>query len=72
VRKRIAIALLELAKIQQSNTFKASRQDLAAMAGTAVETAIRILSEFNKDGYIKSKGSTITLLQPEKLKNLPF
>lgn len=72
VRKRIAIALLELAKIQQSNTFKASRQDLAAMAGTAVETAIRILSEFNKDGYIQSKGSTITLLQPEKLKNLPF
>jgi len=53
-------------------TMSISRDDLAAMVGTATESVIRTLSEFKQDGYIAVKGSNITILQPEKLKNFRF
>ena len=77
VRKRVADALLKLSekyKNEDSDSFSMaiSRDDLAAIVGTATESVIRTLSEFKADGYISIKGSTITILQEDKLKNFRF
>src|SRR6195952_2240944 len=69
VRKKMAEALLRLHK-QQANeaiTFKAAREDLAAMAGMATETVSRTLSDFKEEGLIEKTGSTITLLDVPRL-----
>jgi CRP-like cAMP-binding protein len=44
-----------------------SRQDIADMAGTVLETAIRTLSRFQKQGLIETKEGHITLLRPHQL-----
>lgn len=44
-----------------------SRQDIADMAGTVIETAIRTLSKFQRQGYIETKGGQIILLKPHQL-----
>ena len=76
VRKRVADALVKLCekyKTEDSNFKMAiSRSDLASMVGTATESVIRILSEFKEDGYVKIEGSTINVLQLEKLKNIKY
>jgi len=77
VRKRVADSLLKLeAKYKKENqenfNIAISRDDLASIVGTATESVIRTLSEFKHDGYISIKGSSITILQPEKLKNFRF
>lgn len=77
VRKRVADSLLKLeAKYKgDSNdqfSMAISRDDLASIVGTATESVIRTLSEFKHDGYIAIKGSNITILDPEKLKNFKF
>ena len=45
-----------------------TRMDLANIIGTAVETVIRLLSEFKDDKYIAIKGRKIFLLDPAGLK----
>ena len=76
VRKRVAESLLQLFKRysdQQTNdTFQIaiSRDDVANMAGTSTETAIRTLSDFKEEKLIEIKGSTINILSKEKLQNL--
>lgn len=76
VRKRVADALLKLSNKYQGEadnfSMAISRDDLAAIVGTATESVIRTLSEFRNDGYISIKGSTITILQADKLKNFMF
>ncbi|MBI3135723.1 MAG: response regulator [Bacteroidetes bacterium] len=77
VRKRVADSLLKLSeKYNPGNdpnfSMSISRDDLAAIVGTATESVIRTLSEFKADGYINIKGSNITILAPEKLKNFRF
>jgi CRP-like cAMP-binding protein len=77
VRKRVAVALVKLAGTFQKDendqfTMAISRDDLAAIVGTATESVIRTLSEFKADGYISIKGSTITILKLEELKNFRF
>jgi CRP-like cAMP-binding protein len=77
VRKRVADALLKLEtkykkENQENFNIAISRDDLASIVGTATESVIRTLSEFKHDGYIVIKGSNITILQPEKLKNFRF
>ena len=77
VRKRVADSLLKLESTFRKEedepfTISISRDDLAAMVGTATESVIRTLSEFKQDGYITIKGSNITIIQPEKLKNFRF
>ncbi|MFT5823737.1 MAG: CRP-like cAMP-binding protein/CheY-like chemotaxis protein [Crocinitomix sp.] len=76
VRKRVADSLLKLsAKYSEGEgdfSMSISRDDLAAIVGTATESVIRTLSEFKADGYISIKGSAITILRPEKLKNFMF
>jgi CRP-like cAMP-binding protein len=44
-----------------------SRQDIADMAGTVIETAIRALSKFQKQGLIETREGYIILLQPHRL-----
>lgn len=77
VRKRVADSLLKLeAKYKNDNqdpfSIAISRDDLASIVGTATESVIRTLSEFKQDGYISIKGSNITIIEPEKLKNFRF
>jgi CRP-like cAMP-binding protein len=44
-----------------------SRQDVADMAGTVIETAIRALSKFQKQGLIETRDGHIILLQAHRL-----
>lgn len=74
VRERLAEALLLLQKTYQERegsagpfTIAISREDLASIVGTAKETTIRLLSEFKEEGLISAKGSSITILDQEKL-----
>jgi CRP-like cAMP-binding protein len=51
-----------------SNVFKyLTRKDLAELSAMSTEGAVRILSEFDKDGIIKLKGKDIKILDLEKL-----
>jgi CRP-like cAMP-binding protein/CheY-like chemotaxis protein len=75
VRKRVSGALIlleERYKKNSSNNFSISisREDLANIVGTATESLIRTLSEFKDDKLIEIKGSNITILNSEKLRNL--
>ena len=44
-----------------------SRQDVADMAGTVVETAIRTMSKFQKQGLVETREGHIVLLDPHRL-----
>ena len=44
-----------------------SRQDIADMAGTVIETAIRALSKFQKQGLIETREGHIVLLEAHRL-----
>lgn len=67
VRKRMAEALLRLQRQQTDDSFKISREDLAAMAGMATETVSRTLSDFKDENLIDKKGSVITILDLSRL-----
>jgi CRP/FNR family transcriptional regulator len=69
VEKRIATVLLKLAeklgKPEERGIrlkIHLSRQDLADMAGTTIETAIRVLSKFTKDRFLIKEGKSIIIL----------
>lgn len=47
-----------------------SKQDLASYAGTTYETIFRMLQELTEEGLLKSEGKDITILEPERLKEL--
>jgi CRP/FNR family transcriptional regulator, polysaccharide utilization system transcription regulator len=75
VRKRAADALLVLQKRYHDGSDKPfsmaiSREDLANMVGTATESLIRTLSDFREEGLVEISGSTITLLNAEKLRRM--
>ena len=70
VRKRVAESLLNLADKDDGHV-RMFRGDLASVVGAAKETLIRTLSEFNLEGLIDIKGSTITVLNREKLLAMP-
>jgi CRP-like cAMP-binding protein/CheY-like chemotaxis protein len=69
VRKKMAEALLRLyrQKGSKEESFRISREDLAAMAGMATETVSRTLSDFKEEGLIEKSGSNITLIDPARL-----
>lgn len=71
VRKKVANALVEIATKRDVLSFEISREDLAAMAGTARESVARTLSDFKSEGLIDLSGSSITILQLDKLQSLP-
>jgi CRP-like cAMP-binding protein len=75
VRKRVANSLVAMCDVygrDNSISMKIPRELIASMAGTSVETAIRMLTEFKNSGYIKINASEITVLEYEKLKTAPF
>ncbi len=75
VRKRIANALIEMCdKFGEDHQLKMKmpRELIASMAGTSVETAIRMLSEFKNDKLIEVNASEIVILEYNKLKSAPF
>ncbi len=47
-----------------------TKQELADMVGTTVETAIRVMSKFKKSGYLNEKDGKIIITNINKLKEL--
>ncbi|WP_457626300.1 Crp/Fnr family transcriptional regulator [Persephonella sp.] len=77
VEGRIANLLLELSrKIGKEEDDKIviiapiTRQDLAEMTGTTVETAIRIMSKWKKEGIVNTERGKIEILDPDYLEDL--
>lgn len=77
VEKRIAAILLRLAEkigVKEPRgimlDINLTRLDLAEMAGTTVETAIRVISKFSKEGLVKSYGKKMVIADKEKLYSL--
>ncbi|MBI1222226.1 MAG: cyclic nucleotide-binding domain-containing protein [Bacteroidetes bacterium] len=80
VRERLAETLLllhETFKMEQNMVHDdhmihivLPREDIANIVGTATETLIRLLSEFNKEGLIELKGKRIKLIEMRKLEKI--
>jgi CRP/FNR family transcriptional regulator, polysaccharide utilization system transcription regulator len=75
VKERLAETLIYLEETFGKNTdgslrIQLSREELAGMIGTATESCIRLLSEFNKNGLIELNGKRISILDRTKLKRL--
>nr|WP_315163941.1 Crp/Fnr family transcriptional regulator [uncultured Flavobacterium sp.] len=75
VKERLAETLLYLQDTfgkNDDNTLKVqlSRDELASMIGTATESCIRLLSDFNKLGLIELSGKKIILKDINKLKKI--
>jgi CheY-like chemotaxis protein/CRP-like cAMP-binding protein len=72
VRKRVAESIIRLLDQQASDamSIKISRDDLAAICGTAPETVSRTLTDFKTEGLIDKSGSILTVLELEKLAKL--
>jgi CRP/FNR family transcriptional regulator len=75
VEKRIASLLLKLSEkvgVREGEytkiDFPLTRQEIADMVGTTVETCIRTMSKFQKQGMVKSSGGRI-LIKTGALKN---
>jgi CRP-like cAMP-binding protein len=72
VKQRLAETLVHLhdtfgTAADNSLSVKLSREELAGMVGTATESCIRLLSEFNKLGIISLSGKKITIVDKDKL-----
>lgn len=75
LRKKVAEALVSFQnkyreKKQTNFTLDISRENLAAIAGTATESLIRTLGDFRNEKLIDMHNGVITILNEEKLKNL--
>lgn len=75
--QRIASALLRLAsKLGEVRgqgvliQLPFSRQDLAAMTGSTVETVSRVMSRFAEEGWVKTGRKWVTILDPKKLEEI--
>jgi len=75
LRKKVAYHLLQVFdkfKKENSNVINLSRENLAQTAGIATESLIRTLSDFKSEKLIDINGSLITILNENKLRNLPY
>jgi CRP/FNR family transcriptional regulator, polysaccharide utilization system transcription regulator len=76
VRKRVAEALIMIyqryanPEDKKPYSISLSRENFAALVGTATETVIRTLSDFKEEGLISIRGSNVTILDPERLVQL--
>ncbi|WP_256012810.1 response regulator [Desertivirga xinjiangensis] len=75
VRKRVADALISLAEKfcqnqQEECKIKISRDGLAAIVGTAIESVSRTLTDFKEEHLIEKEGNTIKILSIEGLKKI--
>ncbi|MFC1549401.1 Crp/Fnr family transcriptional regulator [Nitrospirota bacterium] len=76
VGSRIAALLLKLSEQMGTKTpegtslnIKLTKQDIAEMVGTTVETSIRTMSRFKKNGLIKEEGGKVIILDPDGLRD---
>lgn len=74
VRERLALQLVVLREKYKTNFHEGmaveivlSREDLAAIVGTARENVVRILSDFKEEGILQTKGRKIIILDVRKL-----
>jgi CRP-like cAMP-binding protein/ActR/RegA family two-component response regulator len=67
LRRRVADALLRLTTTTDAD-IQLSREDLAAVVGTAPESLSRTLSEFRQAGLIELASNSIRVLRPEGLR----
>ncbi len=79
VSSRIAALLLKLAEKSGVETakgtvidFKLTKQDIADMVGTTVETSIRTMSLFKKQGIVEERDGQIVITNREKLRSLAY
>ena len=75
VKQRLAEILLKLETdfgINDDGSLKLqlSREEIAGMIGTATESCIRLLSEFNKEGWITLQGKKITITNKKEMQRL--
>lgn len=77
VESRIASLLIKLSDKAGEKTpdglainMKLTKQDIAEMVGTTVETSIRTMSKLSKQGIVSSKGGKIIVRDLEKLRSL--
>jgi CRP-like cAMP-binding protein len=75
LRKKVAEALIMIHKKykhddQTNFQIDISRDNLAAIAGTATESLIRTLSDFKSEKLIDIKDGAIIILSEKKLENL--
>ena len=68
--KRLAAFLLEEAAIEDSNELKITHEIIANHLGSHREVITRMLRYFQSDGIVKLSRGKITLLNPERLKEL--
>ena len=71
IRRRVADTLLRLHEqggATADTSIQLSRDDMAAVVGTAPESLVRTLSEFKADGLIELTPKNIRVLEPEKLR----
>lgn len=75
VETRVAQALLDLVETAgklrgpgAAIPLALSRQEIADLAGTTVETAIRIMSRWNKEGFVLSEGDGFVIPDLEALR----
>jgi CRP/FNR family transcriptional regulator len=64
---RLAIALLDAARQGEART---TRRALAETAGTTVETAIRVLRRFEREGLIRGAVGRVEVLNAEELRRM--
>lgn len=70
LRRRVADTLLNLHEQQAGGLIQLSRDDLAAMVGTATESLIRTLTEFKGANFIEMTPSGgIRVAEPDKLRS---
>jgi CRP/FNR family transcriptional regulator len=79
VSSRIASLLLKLAEKSGVETpegtvidFKLTKQDIADMVGTTVETSIRTMSQFKKRGIVEEREGQIVIKNHEELRSLGY
>jgi CRP-like cAMP-binding protein len=77
VEARLAATLLRLARRDGVRTearltlpFHLTRQGLADMCGTTVETAIRVMSRWTRDGLIEDEGARLVVVDAESLNEI--
>jgi|SRR3990172_4765986 len=76
-RERLAEVLLELGdkygskkEEQISIDLYLTREELAELSGTSLETAVRLLSALKRENIIRTNGKKITIINSDKLKQI--
>lgn len=76
-RAKLASLLLEWGeqeRLAETDTLqfqmRLSHEEIGALIGSSRETVTRLLNDFRRRGWVKTKGAVVTLADPERLKAL--